>query len=837
MNVLKPLNKTRSLRLLVDDGQTDRPPAVRGRLRVGWFVVQDDIRSASTRYRCYHMARILAHYGIDNVYMTRVDRAAVEMKTLDVMIVVKRLDRSALQVAALAHQRGVPLLLDLCDDLISDAYGKNAQGINKIHFAAIAVIAEGITVPSAAMAGRIRDYGAELGLPHLSVHVIPDIAETRALYRTTADFIDPAHVHQAPEPPAAQTPGGRKQVLWYGNAGSRHSNFGILSLFRAVQALEAVNQDVPLELVVISNDADLFRDMTAGYSFATRYVPWTAEATYDELDRADVAILTSGTDAFCTIKSSNRTLQALASGVPVITDAGPALAEFTDVILPGNHPIHMESSLRKCLSLDPADRKRRLIDPAAPILARYTPQALASLWRRLLVQIDKTGKTSETMRESVLFLIEQEADSKSLRGPLVKAHKAGVVCDVLIPKALVADPGVQQLLLQTQLVPRVYSEPEDVYDGTLRLSRALVLGKANGLSARRLRAFAGQQDVPVYDAADLPGDWPAPLVPKTAMSGHALAGPGPYPERRNPDGSAKWVFVVHPNAKGWILDAICREIGSRQPDSWCVAYNPPRLPPAEVYFFSHFSLYQNNLNRYPEQMRAARCMIWYTHPRSETAASVAALTSDLAQAHQVICACSSNRDLWLARGLSPDRVSVVLGGADPDLFTGHQRGGGAIGLSSSFYERKNPDCLRELVDLMPHRNFVLLGRNWEQYARFEDLKAAPNFTYITAPYRDYPTIYAGFDVLLSMSRLEGGPIPLLEAMMENVVPVASDTGFAPDLIRHGENGYLFDIDAGAAEIAELIEQAFRLRTDVRSTVIAYDWDGFARRIAELAEGT
>jgi glycosyltransferase involved in cell wall biosynthesis len=72
-------------------------------------------------------------------------------------------------------------------------------------------------------------------------------------------------------------------------------------------------------------------------------------------------------------------------------------------------------------------------------------------------------------------------------------------------------------------------------------------------------------------------------------------------------------------------------------------------------------------------------------------------------------------------------------------------------------------------------------------------------------------------------------------MMSNAVPVASRTGFAPDLIRHGKNGFLFDLDASAKEIAGMIEAAFDLPTDVRETVERYDWDAFSAAIVRLAD--
>jgi glycosyltransferase involved in cell wall biosynthesis len=86
-----------------------------------------------------------------------------------------------------------------------------------------------------------------------------------------------------------------------------------------------------------------------------------------------------------------------------------------------------------------------------------------------------------------------------------------------------------------------------------------------------------------------------------------------------------------------------------------------------------------------------------------------------------------------------------------------------------------------------------------------------------------------------MSNLEGGPIPLIEAMMSNAVPVASRTGFAPDLIRNGGNGFIFDLDASAERIAKLIEAAFTLPGDIRKTVEKYDWDRFSASIIKLAK--
>ena len=89
------------------------------------------------------------------------------------------------------------------------------------------------------------------------------------------------------------------------------------------------------------------------------------------------------------------------------------------------------------------------------------------------------------------------------------------------------------------------------------------------------------------------------------------------------------------------------------------------------------------------------------------------------------------------------------------------------------------------------------------------------------------------DVFVSASYLEGGPIPLIEAMMSNIVPVASDTGFTADVIRHGENGFIFPVDTSVSQICEWIERAFILKTNVRFTAESLSWKHYSLEILKL----
>ena len=293
------------------------------------------------------------------------------------------------------------------------------------------------------------------------------------------------------------------------------------------------------------------------------------------------------------------------------------------------------------------------------------------------------------------------------------------------------------------------------------------------------------------------------------------------------------VFVMPPvNQPGWILEAICREIGVRLAGctvSYC--HIGERLPRARYYFFSHYMYYlQALLTRY--SMYLGQVYVYATHLEplkhdinSNTLARI------LSNADGVFCMNSNLKKMLNELGVPSDKLCVVVGAADCKQFQPHNRNAwGKVGFSAAYYWRKSPDMVLEIVRMMPKRLFILIGKGWENYPYFAKLMAEPNFNYINTEYKQYAKHYNTMSVFVSVSQLEGGPIPLIEAMMSNVVPVVSRTGFAPDIIQHGENGFLADVNASAAEYCELIEKAFELQSNIRESVLSCDWNFFVIRI-------
>lgn len=810
-----------------------------GTCSIGWLVRLRDPDDVRTRYRCFHFTHLLGA-SFENTFFTSTEEAKAALPSLDALVIVDRLDALLLGLVESATSRGTAVFLDLCDDLLAADHIENVSGLNKFYFNAIAPVLAGVTVPSAVMAERLEAYFSEQRGSTPSIHVVPDIAETWENYSAAFQAVSGNEPDPLPDLPEGDALTAAKQVVWFGGNGKTNSKAEVFGLKRYLKALKSVHDDIPLELVVIGDSEPVYRGLVENCGFPTRYVAWSAPALYSELARADVALLPSSEDGLGSIKSNNRVLLALAAGVPVVTEKSGAIAEFEEALFLGR----AADSLRNCIGPSKARKLPKRMRAAQRALARYTPNRVGRIWAGLLSNAIGRSRSAPAAQGNgkALFFLEAGDDVKAIRGLLSAANKKRRLdYDLLIPIELVEGrPEFEPILRKSRTIPKFYSGPFAVGKNMLVGYSAVVAERPSAPIAKQIASIADELDIPFLTSREaISGSLDGLAVARSAspvIKNTNVA--GPYPERLNDDGSADWAFIVDRKARGWILDAICREIGSRQPESWQVVYHPAPIPKAKNFFFSHYALfekYQAEVDADAGILNGSKTFVWYTHPREESPISVAKHLLAFEKATKIIFACESNRQTWLERGLPEDKTAVILGGADANLFQYHDRGGGVVGLSSSFYERKNPDCLLEVMKLLPHRQFLLLGRKWNQYALFEEMRSLPNFSYKSVPYRQYPDLYSTFDVFLSMSNLEGGPIPLVEAMMSNAVPVASRTGFAPDLIRHGENGFIFDLDASPAVIAEMIEAAYLLPTNVRETVVRYDWDNFSSSIVKLAQ--
>ncbi len=307
------------------------------------------------------------------------------------------------------------------------------------------------------------------------------------------------------------------------------------------------------------------------------------------------------------------------------------------------------------------------------------------------------------------------------------------------------------------------------------------------------------------------------------------------------------VFVLNVSSRGWILEKICRVIADQSGLHWTIIYTERSdrvtapLPLARAYFFSHYKLYVGSLARHPP-VSSARRFVWFTHPDFDkfTAEEV---SFALNHATGIFTANAAHREFLGTLGVNPKLLHTALGGASPELFRSKQRGQGAIGFVGAYYERKNPQLMLKVMRAMPERRFILIGPSplevenrtllWSNSPFYRELSTLHNVELIEAKYADYPALYERMDVYVSLSRLEGGPIPLIEAMFANAIPVVTRTGFAEDVVRDGQNGWLLDLDCTVEDVVARIEKSVADQvTDVRATAQGLSWAAFGRKIAE-----
>ncbi|WP_430647051.1 glycosyltransferase family 4 protein [Agromyces sp. GXS1127] len=107
--------------------------------------------------------------------------------------------------------------------------------------------------------------------------------------------------------------------------------------------------------------------------------------------------------------------------------------------------------------------------------------------------------------------------------------------------------------------------------------------------------------------------------------------------------------------------------------------------------------------------------------------------------------------------------------------------------------------------------------------------------------KDLPTHFAACDFFVFPSAYEANALVVLEALASGLPVIATPVGFAPEIIRDGENGYLVERDPKAVgarieELATLDDEAFAaLRGGARASAEPHGWREVARRYLALVE--
>lgn len=132
-----------------------------------------------------------------------------------------------------------------------------------------------------------------------------------------------------------------------------------------------------------------------------------------------------------------------------------------------------------------------------------------------------------------------------------------------------------------------------------------------------------------------------------------------------------------------------------------------------------------------------------------------------------------------------------------------------IGVAGRSYRdgRKGEDLLQRAIADFPAIDWRVTGTGWD-------------VPHKRVPQRAMPGWYRSLDYLLIPSRLEGGPLPAIEALSSGVPVISAEVGWMGDLPHHS-------FDCGDYEsLKAVLREVCEVRQKLHESVASFTWDNF-----------
>ena len=320
--------------------------------------------------------------------------------------------------------------------------------------------------------------------------------------------------------------------------------------------------------------------------------------------------------------------------------------------------------------------------------------------------------------------------------------------------------------------------------------------------------------------------------------------------------TAKLRVLFVPDSAYWITATIARQIARHNPwiePTICSQFVLPELMRRGGHLagridIAHFLTPHNGTLLLPAFEGKVPCVTTIHHVEDQRS------VEPEPRSDAVMTVCRQWHEHLVSIGVDPTKLVCVPNGVDTEQFRPAQpaertKRRARLGLppevlvvgfsakrSSDTYNRKGTDILVKAITALhrelPQAACLIIGPGWADIvARQVEQGGVCLHLPFVLDRADLADVYRCLDVYWGTARIEGGPVPLIEAMSSGVCCVTTPVGIAPELVRDGENAFLAPIDdaktfvqrtaalAAEPDLRKRMAQAAR-----RSILDGYRWD-------------
>jgi glycosyltransferase involved in cell wall biosynthesis len=220
-----------------------------------------------------------------------------------------------------------------------------------------------------------------------------------------------------------------KKILWFGNHGAAHAKFGMMDLLLIQNELENIAKELPVELIVVSNNVERYNKHILPMAIPSRYIEWSAESMAQHFADADVVVIPSTKDDFSICKSANRTVLAITNGVPVVATLTPALEDLRGAVIFDD----FANGIRQYLT-DKTFAKSQVEKGKAIIDQLYGQESIGNIWLKVIKGIveQDVKRIVKSSNPDLIVAIHLPQDVSLALPVLEEANKQGLQCVVWI---------------------------------------------------------------------------------------------------------------------------------------------------------------------------------------------------------------------------------------------------------------------------------------------------------------------------------------------------------------------------------------------------------------------